>query len=353
MNTSKNVNLKPYNTLSLSAQAEEFVKVDSVEQLVSLAQTHREPELILGEGSNLLLTRDIPGLILKNEIMGKQIVRQTNEFVWLSVNSGENWHDLVNYTVENNWGGIENLALIPGVVGAAPVQNIAAYGQNFSDVLEAVEYFDWHSGELITLDRDECEFGYRDSIFKHRLKGRAVICQVQLKLHKNPELETSYYSVGGLNDSLTDLLKETATKPYTIKHVYDAVVSLRSKKLPDWKTTPTIGSFFINPIVGNDKYQELSSRIQNLQCYPLDQLRYTKQQSYADDMVKVPVGRLLDHLGWRGRSVGNCLVTKANAAIFSHNGQATGKEFWEFTQTIRTDVMEEFGIELETEVVVV
>lgn len=346
--------LKPLNTLQFESKARELVELETIEDLFEYTQTQTKlPDLILGEGSNLLITKDCIELVVKIGFKGIKIVKETEDSVLLRVFSGENWHDLVKYVVGKNWGGIENLALIPGLVGAAPVQNIAAYGQNFSDVVESVEYFDWHSRELITLSPDECRFGYRDSIFKRELKGRAIITQVLIKLAKNPGTETSYYSIGGLNDSLDKELSESATAPYSIKDIFDAVVAIRKRKMPDWKTTPTVGSFFINPIVNQAKLAELEAKIPQLQSYPVEQLRYSGNSTIAKGLVKIPVGRILDYLGWRGKSVGNCLVTKENAAIFSHSGKATGKEFYQFTQEIKNDVLDQLGIELETEVVVI
>lgn len=350
------VELQDLNTLRLPAQAAYYVEVDAVEQMGAVREfidQHSLGFFVLGGGSNTLFTTDYPGLVIKMNIKGKKIVSLDETSVILDIAAGEDWHELVEYSVDNGWGGIENLALIPGSVGAAPVQNIAAYGQNLSDVLVSVTGYEINNGQMITLKREDCEFAYRDSIFKNDLRDSVAITNVRLKLHRLPELETSYFSIGGLNDSLKNELQKNSKKPYTVKDVFDAVVAIRQRKLLDWHEYPTVGSFFINPIVSRETYETLRLLDPDLQAYPIEDLHYKSLDDPSlnqEEFVKIPVGRILDFLGWKGRSVGNCRVHDKVASIFSHNGQATGAEFFAFTEEIKADVRAKMGIELQSEV---
>ena len=345
------IDIKDLNTLRISARANYFVAVtenNQLSEILKLPDYKNLPKLILGGGSNILFTKDFPGLVIKIETQGKVVVHEDQQNVYLKVASGENWHDLVSYTVDHNWGGIENLALIPGTAGASPVQNIAAYGQNLSDTLESVEYLDIKQNQTKTLTASECKLSYRDSVFKHELRDRAIITSITIKLRKNPDLETSYYSIGGRNDSLIAELEKISQKPYSIKDVFNAVVAIRSRKLLDWKVKPTVGSFFVNPIVSKKTLATLQTEISNLQFYSVDGLEYGNTGN--DSTVKIPVGRLLDHLGWKGKTVGNCMVSEKLASILTHNGKATGKEFLEFVELIKADVKAKLGVDLQTEV---
>jgi UDP-N-acetylmuramate dehydrogenase len=350
----ENKDLFELNTLRLHAHTRYYCEINSVDELANVVTDSRfkgSPIFALGSGSNTLFSRDYSGLVLKINLQGKTIISEDEKSIELEIAAGEDWPELVSYVVEKNWGGVENLAYIPGTAGAAPVQNIAAYGQNFSDILSSVTYYSLETNQTETLTADACQFGYRDSIFKRQLKQKAIITSIHLTLAKNPELETSYYSIGGRNDSLQKELSSISTGKPTVKDVYTAVVAIRKRKLLDWKTDPTVGSYFINPVVSREKYQKMKEQDPDLQAYPVTDLKY--HQTTHDNQVKVPVGRLLDVLGWKGKVVGNCQVHDKLASIFTHNGKATGAEFLAFVNQIQADVHDKFKIDLQSEVSII
>lgn len=309
-----------------------------------------KPWMVLGDGSNTLFTRDFKGVVLHMQTKGKSVVAEDVETITFSIAAGESWIGLVEEMVNQGYGGIENLALIPGTVGAAPVQNIAAYGQNVSDVIEAVEAYDVDTDTIRVFTPAECEFEYRSSYFKKH-PGKYIILSVTMRLSKNPRLETSYYSIGGRYDSLEQELNTLATPPFTIKNVYDAVVSIRTRKLLDPKEAPTVGSFFINPLITKAHYDQLAQQIEGLQMYPVSHLRYVAEDELPPEAtVKIPAGRLIDALGWRGRQIGNCKVSEKLASIITHNGKASGEEVLAFANTIKADIKSRYNVELTTEV---
>ncbi|MDO8430477.1 MAG: UDP-N-acetylmuramate dehydrogenase [Candidatus Taylorbacteria bacterium] len=352
----QNYDLKNLNTFAISAKAKFFAEISQEGELWELFINpifKENKKFFLGGGSNILLTGDFDGIVVKVAFMGKKIVEETEKDVLLEVCAGENWHNLVTYTVQNDWGGIENLALIPGTVGAAPVQNIAAYGQNFSDVFETLYAFNVETGTTDVFNKAECQFGYRDSIFKREFKGKYIIVKVRIRLLKNPQIEMSYFQMGISRDSIKEELAKIATPPYTVKNVYQAVVNIRTRKLPDPAKTPTVGSFFLNSIVSKDKYEELKKKVTELQCYPPDQLYY-KDMGDAPlaegNLVKVATGRLLQELGWLGKWIGNVGVHDRHALVIVTNGKATGDEVVSFAELIRQSYLERYGIPLEMEV---
>lgn len=355
----KNVDLKPHNTMRLSQTAKFFGIASDHNQLTHLIDFANRNDLsvfVLGGGSNLILTDDIPGLVIKNQLKGKKVVEESDEHVLLEIGAGENWHQLVTYCVDQNWGGIENLALIPGTVGASPVQNIAAYGQNLSDVFVSLEAVEIATNKSTTFTKDSCQFGYRDSVFKHTHPGKYIITSVQLRLNKNPKLETSYYSTGGRYDSLQQELDQIAAAPYSIKDAYQAVINIRQRKLLDPATHPTVGSYFINPIITVDQLKTLRKTDPHIQYYPTTDLKYTADEPDSLDQneyVKIPAGRLLENLGWRGKQIGNCFTHDQHALIISHNGKATGSEIISFADQIVADVAKNYDIKLSSEVVIV
>ncbi|MHA2055300.1 MAG: UDP-N-acetylmuramate dehydrogenase [Candidatus Hodarchaeales archaeon] len=355
----KNKSLKNLNTLKVNVNAKYFVEVESDDELkeaILFVKSKRLKIFILGSGSNILFTKDFDGLVIKNSIKGKRITHQTDKYIHLQAGGGEDWHNLVNWTVGKGYGGVENLALIPGTVGAAPVQNIAAYGQNFSDVFVSLEAVNISNGESERFYNKECEFGYRSSIFKKHSKNKYAVKLVTIQLNKQPKLATSYYMTGISYASIKGELEKNAKKPYEVKDVYNAVVNIRREKLPDWKKTPTVGSFFLNPVISIKKLKELQKKIGALQYYPLDQLYYPKLKEIdlnKQGYVKVPAGRLLDELGWRGRKVGNCWMYDRHALVLVHNGKANGKEILKFSKIVQKDCYKHFGIHLETEVSII
>ena len=352
----KNYSLKNDNSFKLDIKADYFVKINNVDELRELSNNKELinlKRLVIGEGSNVLFRSDYHGLVIKNKIFGKKILFEDNQEIILKIGAGENWHDLVTWTVSNNWGGIENLALIPGTVGAAPVQNIAAYGQNFSDIFISLDAYDFELGKVTSFTKTGCQFGYRDSIFKKRGKNNLVVVSVQIKLKKNYQLETDYFMLGLSNDSLKCELEQIARSPFTVKDVYQAVVNIRRRKLPDVDQIPSVGSFFLNPVINKQKLKQLQKQVTNLQYYPIDQLTYKQLNDPSfkkEDYVKVAAGRLLDELGWRGKKIGNVSIYDKHALVIVHNGKASGQEIYNFAQKVKNDVYEHYGIKLETEV---
>ncbi len=283
-NIRKNVSIKQYNTFGIDVKAKYFCEVKSVDELIELVQGDlfkSEQRLILGGGSNVLFTKDFNGLVILNSILGKKIIHETDESILLEVQSGENWHLLVMHCVQNNWSGIENLSLIPGTVGAAPMQNIGAYGAEVREVIEKVEAVELSTGRVKSFTNEECKFGYRESIFKNDLKEKTFISSVTLTLSKkNHRINTSY---GALADTL---IKMNITQP-TIKNVSDAVIKIRSEKLPDFKLLGNAGSFFKNPEVSKDQFTKLQSDFPIVPHYP------------ANQGVKVTAGWLIEQCGWK------------------------------------------------------
>ena len=329
------VDLQSYNTLQVAATASSFAEITSSEQLQDILQhprTSNQPVLVLGGGSNILFADDFDGLVLHVEIEGKEVVKETNEHVWLKIGAGENWHQAVRYCVEQGWGGIENLSLIPGTVGAAPIQNIGAYGVELEEVFEWLEAVAIETGEVRRFDHDDCRFGYRDSIFKNELKGKYLVTQVALKLSKKPDLNTSYGAIQ------SELDKRAISNP-TIKDISDIVIDIRNSKLPNPETLGNAGSFFKNPVVDNKVYDRIKEDYPGAPGYPM-----------AEGQTKVPAGWLIEEAGWKGKVIGNTGTYKQQALVIVNHGGATGKEILTLAEQIQTSVADQFGIELVPEV---
>lgn len=356
MQIENNYDLSKLNTLAINVNTKFFVEIKSEEELLelfSLPDFKNNKKMFLGGGSNVLFTKDFDGMVIKISILGKRVLEEKNDIVLLEFGAGENWHDLVTYVVDKNWGGIENLALIPGTVGAAPVQNIAAYGENFSEVFESLDAFNTENGQIEKFDKVMCKFGYRESVFKKEFKGKYIILRVRLRLSTNPQIETSYYQIGIARDSIKEELQKIAIPPYVIKNVYQAVVNIRTKKLPDPSKIPNVGSFFLNSVVSKEKYEELKEQISELQCYPLEELHYESMDSITSkkgDFVKIATGRLLQELGWLGKWIGNVGIHDRHSLIVVTNGKATGEEVVNFAEIVKKSYFDHFGIKLETEV---
>jgi len=355
-----NYSLKNNNSFRLDVLAEKFVVINTTDQLFDIYQDKKLAKMrrcVIGEGSNLLFLKPFfAGLIIRVNIIGKKIIKENDEEIILEIGAGEKWHDLVTWSVKKDLGGIENLALIPGLVGAAPIQNIAAYGGNFSDVFVCLEAFDFKTGQLRIFNKKQCHFGYRDSIFKNKDKERFVVTKVTIKLKKNYQINTSYFMLGLSNDSLRSELEKLAKLPYRAKDVYNAVINIRKRKLPDVDKIPSVGSFFINPVVDKSKLLQLKRKVKNLQYYPVDQLSYSQLNDSKFDRskyVKIAAGRLLDEMGMRGKQKGNVSVYKNHALVIVHNGKATGQEIFDFSQNIIKDFFKCYRIKLQTEVDIV
>ena len=329
----KNVNLKSYTTFGIDSNAALFASFSDTESLKNLLVLSANNQItILGGGSNMLLTKDIEGVVLKNEILGIKVVEETEESVLIKVGGGVVWHDFVLYTIENNYFGLENLSLIPGSVGASPMQNIGAYGVEIKDTFEKLEALHIVKKNIETFTYQQCEFGYRESVFKRKLKGEYIITYVYFRLSKKPTLNTSY---GAIN---TELAEKGILSP-NIKDVSDAVISIRKSKLPDPKELGNAGSFFKNPVVPKIILEKIKEIYPNVPFYLIN-----------DDEVKIPAGWLIETSGWKGKKVGNCGVHTKQALVLVNYGGATGKEVFDLSQQIIDEVHNKFSILLEREV---
>jgi len=325
------LSLKPYNTFGIDVNAYEIIEVKSVEELLSIP--HLSKCLFIGGGSNILLTKDVTQKVIINKIEGVETINEDEDYIELEVASGENWHELVLYCIENGYGGIENMSLIPGSVGAAPMQNIGAYGTEIKDVLTYVKAVHLDSLTEKRFQNEECKFGYRESIFKKSLKGKYFITEIGLKLTKrNHKLNTSY---GDVENWLSD---KDIDKP-TIKDVSDAIIAIRRSKLPDPKELGNSGSFFKNPIIHRAHLNMLKMEYPDIKSYPV-----------TDTLVKVPAGWLIETLGWKGRRVGRTGSHRKQALVLVNYGGARGADVHRLAKDIQEDVWAEFQIELEMEV---
>lgn len=337
---SHNASLAGLHTFGIDCKASLLFTVKQQDDLQVLQELLRQYPtfLILGGGSNILFTKDYPGLIVLNRIKGisAQPDPDNDRFVLLTAAGGEVWHDVVLYAVQKGWGGLENLSLIPGTVGAAPIQNIGAYGVELKDVFHHLEALDLETGELHTFDKANCMFGYRNSIFKHELAGKYLITSVTLRLDTRPELKLSY---GAIQDTLGAM---GITEP-NIADVSQAVISIRQSKLPDPAELGNAGSFFKNPEISRKHYEQLQMEYPDIPGYP----------GSAADLVKVPAGWLIETCGWKGRRTGNTGAHSKQALVLVNYGNATGIEIWEHAQRIMRNIKERFEISLTPEVNVI
>jgi len=340
MKIEENVSLKPYNTFGIDTKARYLVRVSSPEELQELV-SHKiykdQKILILGGGSNVLLTQDFAGLVIKMDIRGIEVLEEDSANVWVKAGAGENWHQFVLYCIEKGYGGVENLSLIPGTVGAAPMQNIGAYGAELKDVFECLEAIHIQQGRLRLFTHEECRFGYRDSIFKNELKGQYIITSVTLRLSKNPTINTSY---GTLEDTLRQLRTQEGYQARPVlQEVSDAVIQIRQSKLPDPLVIGNAGSFFKNPVISRQHYENLLQQYGQVPGYPL-----------SDEEVKVPAGWLIEQCGWKGRRFGNTGVHDRQALVLVNHGTAQGAEVWTLAMKIKESVKEKFNIDISPEV---
>ncbi|PSR54222.1 UDP-N-acetylenolpyruvoylglucosamine reductase [Adhaeribacter arboris] len=335
MELQKDISLKPYNTFGMEVKARYFATFSSVaelQQLLQLPEVQNLPKLILGGGSNILFTQDFDGVILKNDILGIRITDLTDDFSLVKAGSGVNWHELVLYTIEQGLGGLENLSLIPGTVGAAPLQNIGAYGVELKDMFENLEAVHISTGELKSFTAEECKFGYRESIFKHEAKGQYIIVSVTLRLHRKPVFNTSY---GAITQTLAAMQVENLNP----KVISEAVCQIRRSKLPDPAQVGNAGSFFKNPEIPSTQFAELQKEYSTIPSYPTSPGR-----------VKVPAGWLIEQAGWKGRRFESYGVHKDQALVLVNYGGAQGTQVRELAFQIIDSVQEKFGIQLQPEV---
>ncbi len=327
--------LKPYNSFGIEAYANSFAEVTTEIELMKVLDQTTGDVFVLGGGSNILLVGDIQIPTIKVGIKGIKIVEENSDSVLVKAMAGENWHEFVLFCINNNWGGIENLSLIPGSVGAAPMQNIGAYGVEIKNVFHSLEAIELASGLLKTFSLDECLFGYRCSIFKDSLKDKYCITSVTFKLSKTPELNLEY---GAIKETLGKL----RVKNPTIKDVSDAVISIRKSKLPDPAVLGNAGSFFKNPVISNDLLEEIMNVYPSIPSYSVDA-----------DSSKIPAGWLIEQCGWKGKKIGNTGCHKDQALVIVNYGGATGNEIWRFAQKVKQSVLNKFGVEISPEVNVI
>ena len=324
--------LQPFNTFGINALAKQFVAVHSKEELATVLQNHNDI-FILGGGSNMLLTKNIDKLVVHVDLKGIEIVDTNDDFVWVKAQAGENWHQFVLYCIEKNYGGLENLSLIPGNVGTTPIQNIGAYGVEIKDTFFCCEAMEIATQKLVTFDKESCAFGYRESIFKNELKNQYIITSVTFKLtKKNHKLNTSY---GAIEE---ELAKQNISNP-SLKEVSNAVIAIRQSKLPDPKELGNSGSFFKNPIVPKQIYEQVKLKYPNIPHFPV-----------SETEVKVPAGWLIEQAGFKGKRFGDAGIHKNQALVLVNYGTATGTEILEVAQNIQKTILEQFGISIEAEV---
>ena len=338
MEIKENYPLKELNTFGLNVKARYYAEIASQEDLCEIT---RRPEfadnkkLILGGGSNLLFTGNFEGIVLKNNIRGIEKYKEDEAHIWYKIGGGENWHQLVRYIVDKGYGGIENLSLIPGTVGAAPMQNIGAYGTEIREVFEFLEALKLTDCSKEIFNNEDCEFGYRQSIFKKELKDQYIIAWVVLRLDKKPKLNISYAA-------LKNYLEEMGIQDPDIKSVSDAVISIRQSKLPNPEELGNAGSFFKNPVVSRSKFEQLKKEYPDIVGFPLD-----------DQRVKLAAGWLIERCGWKGKVVGNTGSHKKQSLVLVNYGNASGAEIWDLAKQIKQSVYEKFGVQLEPEVNIV
>ena len=326
--------MKDYNTFGIDVRAQFFVEVTSLLQLQKVLELKAYPEkFILSGGSNILLTQDVKALVIFINLKGISIEEETDSDVLLKVMAGENWHHLVLWSLDNNYGGLENLSLIPGNTGTAPIQNIGAYGVELKDVFECCTAMEIDSGELVEFNKESCQFGYRDSIFKNKAKGKYIITSVHLRLTKeNHQLNTNY-------GAIENEFKEMGIVYPTIHDVSNAVIAIRRSKLPDPKEIGNSGSFFKNPIVSKKLFEKLKKTYPNIPSYPISKTE-----------VKIPAGWMIEQCGFKGKRQGDAGVHEKQALVLVNHGKASGKEILDLATSIQETVKEKFGVVINPEV---
>ena len=333
MQIQENISLKPYNSFGIDARARYFASFKNTEELSELLATDpRLPTLVLGGGSNILFTKDYDGLILKNEIKGINKLDEDNEFVHIQAGAGENWHQFVLHCIENDWAGVENLSLIPGNVGASPMQNIGAYGVEIKDVFHELKAFNLKEKSNYTFGLKDCDFGYRDSVFKRKYKNEFVILHVTFKLRKQPLFNTSY-------GAIEQELEKTGVKELSIKAISDAVINIRSSKLPNPAEIGNAGSFFKNPSVSAVEFKNLKSTFPDIIGH-----------ENVNGTIKLAAGWLIEQCGWKGYRKGDAGCHAKQALVLVNYGNANGNEIYNLSEEILQSVKEKFDVTLEREV---
>lgn len=332
---SENISLKKLNTFGIEANAKWFAEAKTVEDLKEIVSNNSitgNGILIVGGGSNLLFTKDFGGLVIKNSLRGINIVEETEDHVLVKAMAGEVWHDFVQWCISKGYSGLENLSLIPGCVGASPMQNIGAYGVEIKDVFESLEALPFKDGSIRKFNRADCKFGYRESVFKNELKNQFIITSVTFRLSKNATLNTSY---GAINDEL----KNMGIMNPGIKDVSNAVINIRKSKLPDPSVTGNAGSFFKNPEVSKEECERIKQQFPALVAYQLDNGNF-----------KLAAGWLIENAGLKGYEKGNAAVHSKQALVLINKGNATGNEIYSLSEYVLQTVFAKFGVKLEREV---
>lgn len=326
--------LKSYNTFGIEAKAKQFVAVHSLVELQTvLTENPTNKKFILGGGSNMLLTQNIDALVIHVDLKGKEIIDENDDYAWVESQAGENWHEFVLWTIDQNLGGLENLSLIPGNVGTTPIQNIGAYGVEIKDTFVLCEALHIETQEHVVFKKEECKFGYRESIFKNEVKDEFIITSVVFKLTKrNHQLNTSYGAIE------TELANQQISKP-TLKDVSNAVIAIRKSKLPDPKELGNSGSFFKNPVLLKSYFEKIQKQFPDIPHYVV-----------SETEVKVPAGWLIEQAGFKGKRFGDAGIHKNQALVLVNYGQATGQEILAVAHNIQETILKTYGIQIKAEV---
>jgi UDP-N-acetylmuramate dehydrogenase len=334
MQIQQNISLKAFNTFGIDAKAKHFIAVHSVDELKHVLSLKNYPEkFVLGGGSNMLLTKDIEALVVYIDLKGIDIVKYTDAFVHIKANAGENWHEFVIHCLHHDFGGLENLSLIPGNVGSAPIQNIGAYGVELKDVFHSCDAINVETLQMRNFGFEECNFGYRESIFKHDVKGEYIITSVTFKLTKKDHTLNTQYG------AIDSELQQMNIQHPTIQDISKAVIAIRQSKLPDPKKIGNSGSFFKNPVISNEQLVALKLNFPEIPSY------------YISDLsVKIPAGWLIEKAGFKGKSFGNYGIHKHQALVLVNYGNAKGIDIYKLAKLIQKTIYRIFQIEIETEV---
>ena len=334
MNIQESISLKPFTTFGIDQKAKYFTRVGTLSELKAALLAAKEQQLpvfILGGGSNILLTRDIDALVIKLEIKGINLVKEEGDQLLVEVGAGEMWHELVLHSIAQDWAGLENLSLIPGTVGASPMQNIGAYGVEIKDVFDSLQAMHRQTLEMHSFDAEACQFGYRESVFKQTLKDQYVITSVTFRLSKTPKFHLEY-------GAIREVLAANGIEQPSIRAISDAVIQIRQSKLPDPKEIGNAGSFFKNPTIANAQFDALKAEYPSIPGYP------------SAEGVKVAAGWLIEHAGWKGKRIGDVGVHAKQALVLVNYGGGSGEELKSLSEQIQASVFEKFGINLQPEV---
>ena len=334
MKIQENISLKPFTTFGIDKKAKLFTTVETLDELKAALLAAKEKQLpvfILGGGSNILLTRDIDGLVIKLEIKGINLVKEDGDQLWVEVGAGEMWHELVLHSIAQDWAGLENLSLIPGTVGASPMQNIGAYGVEIKDVFDSLQAMHRETLEMQSFNAEACQFGYRESVFKQTFKDQFVITSVTFRLSKTPNFHLEY-------GAIREVLAANGIDQPSIRAISDAVIQIRQSKLPDPKEIGNAGSFFKNPTIPNAQFDALKASYPSIPGYP------------SAEGVKVAAGWLIEQTGWKGKRIGEVGVHAKQALVLVNYGGGTGEEIKKLSEQIQASVYDKFGVQLQAEV---